>query len=337
MSSSGEDFDRSPSALKGSVPHKLWAIDDGGAELFSYKDILATSGPVAISPESPVAGTPTTVPVNPITGRAFNVTFTWERPNKATSFTYDLWIGLDPDFVEKAARITHTSSSSQPDLTVGPTVETVANRTYRLEFMPGTTYYWKVRVATDGPVRSPWNYERVGPRSFTIEPSAAMVPEILSPANGATGLSLMPSFSWEPVTDTTQYQFVLADNVALSAPIVNVQTQATGYALATELEYGKTYYWAVRAMSPVEGGFSAIANFTIKEKAVEPAPPLVVKEMPAPQITVQTPPPPPDIVIPPAPTPPAPVAPAYIWAVIIIGAILVILLVVLIVRTRRPV
>ncbi len=138
-----------------------------------------------------------------------------------------------------------------------------------------------------------------------------------------------------------EYRFKLADNVALANTIVDVKVKTTGYALLTrELDRGTTYYWAVKPVAPVEGAWSAIANFTVAEEVVitPPAPPVKITQTPAPIINLPAPPPPPaDIIIPPAPPAPAPITPAYIWAIIIIGAVLVISVIVLIVRTRRTV
>jgi hypothetical protein len=329
MPSSGEIFGNTPSSLRASTGSiTLWSIDTSGTnELFSFKDILAESG---VKLTSPAAGKK--VMVNPITGKSYDVSFIWERPDKGQEYRYDLEIAFDKDFKEKAVTTNETSSSSTPNHIVGPGGET----TY--EFMPGTTYYWRVRVDQEAGTTflSPWSEVR----SFNVKPGVAAVPDILSPSNGSTGISRTPSFSWEPVSGTTEYRFVLAKNVALDSPLIDVRVKATGFAIVLELDYGTSYYWAVKPISPVEGDWSAIANFTVKEEPVPPKPaepPVVVKEVPPPVINIPAPPPAQEIVIPPAPQPPAPIAPAYIWAIIIIGAVLVIAVIVLIVRTRRAV
>jgi hypothetical protein len=115
-----------------------------------------------------------------------------------------------------------------------------------------------------------------------------------------------------------------------------------------------TYYWRVRvdAAGPVKSAWSEVRSFNIGElpEQLEPViiqqpPAPVISVPPAPAITIEppeivlppSPAPPPDIVIPSPPAAPAPITPAFIWAIVIIGAILVIALVVLIIRTRRPV
>jgi hypothetical protein len=320
MASSGESFDVTPQALKVSTGSSttLWSVDTAGTnELFYYKDILTTEGITLVSPATGLK-----VKMNAVSGNPYDVSLRWDQPPKGQSYTYNVWVAYDSSFRERIVTTSVTTSSSSPNYQVSGA-----------SLLPGTTYYWRVRVATDGPVQSSWSEVR----SFTVESLGAVAPDILAPVNGATGVGVMPSFSWSPSAGATEYRFVLAANVGLASPIVDVTIKNTGFAMPTELDLGKTYYWSVMAVAPVPGEWSAIANFTVKEKPEEAAPPVVITSVPPPQITITQPAPPPDIVIPPAPQPPAPIAPAYIWAIIIIGAVLVIAVIVLIVRTRRAV
>jgi hypothetical protein len=113
------------------------------------------------------------------------------------------------------------------------------------------------------------------------------------------------------------------------------------------LHPGNTYYWKVRvdnsdAGMEQKGIYSDVWSFTI-EAAPEAAPPVTIKQEPAPviepkvtlpEIKVEVPPPT-KVEIPPAPPAPAPITPGWIYAIIAIGAVLVIAVIVLIVRTRR--
>ena len=337
IASAGEEFNTVPSALRVSGgSNKLWAIDNGvttPGTLWSYTDTLATTGVTLSSPPDEYQN-----PMNPVTGRSTDITFTWEKPSDKVT-EYDIEIFADAGCTMRLERDSVVSTSATPSTVMGPYQPAGVNRL--IEFSPGKTYYWKVRVspraqttAGNGPIYSPWSEVR----SFTVEPGVALVPTILAPTNGSDTVSKLPSFSWDPVSGATEYQFVLASTVSLSPPIVDLKVKTTGFEVTKELEEGKTYYWAVKPIAPVEGGWSAVANFTVKVPAPAPTPPVTVKTYPPPQITIPpAPAPPPAIVIPPAPAPPAPIAPTYIWAIIIIGAILVIAVIVLIVRTRRVV
>jgi hypothetical protein len=303
--------------------NKLWTVKTNGTnKLYSFTDTLAVEGPTLLGPGDGFSN-----PVNVVTGKANEISFSWSR--LSTSTEYKLYIAYDSSFTESVTSYVKESSSSTVAVPVGPD----RSGGQQANWLPGRTYYW--RVKSTQPLYSAYSETR----AFVIEPEAALVPTIMSPNIGATGLSKLPSFSWSPVSGTTEYQFVLADNVALSSPIVDAIVTSTGYALVSPLEYGETYYWAVKPLAPVEGNWSAIANFTVMEepKPTVTTPPVTITQVPAPTITIPPVTPPPDIVIPPAPQPPAPIAPAYIWAIIIIGAVLVIAVIVLIVRTRRSV
>jgi len=318
-----------PQALKSSAgSNKLWAIDTTGGSnnIYSFSDTLAASGPVLLGPADAFSN-----PVNTVTGNANEISFSWERLSTATN--YKLYISYDSGFKESVTTVdvpaSGTTTLSTVAIAVGPD-RTTNNQ--QVNWLPGKTYYWRVKVV------EPLNSAYSETRSIIIEPGAALVPTILSPANGATAGKQMPSFSWSPVSGSTEYQFVLADNVAMTSPMVNATVTTTGYAVTTALEYGKTYYWRVKPLAPVEGNWSAIANFTVMDKPAAPAatqPPVTITQVP-PTFTIPAAQPAPTITIPPIEQP-AQIAPAYIWAIIIIGAVLVIAVIVLIVRTRRTV
>jgi hypothetical protein len=314
----------SPNGLKSSTgSNKLWAVKTNSTnKLYSFTDTLAGNGPTLLGPADKFSN-----PVNTVTGKANEVSFSWSRLSTATD--YNLYISYDSSFTEMVTTHPKSSSSSTVAVPVGPD----RSSTDQVNWLPGQTYYWRVKVTA--PLYSAYSETR----AMVIEPGAALVSTILSPANGGTGVSAMPSFSWSPVSGSTAYQFVLADNVAMNSPIVDILIASTGYALESALEKSKTYYWKVKAIAPVEGNWSTVSNFTVMgEAAPPPPPPVTITNVPAPTFTMPPQPaPPPAIVIPPAPTPPAPIAPAYIWAIIIIGAVLMIAVVVLIFRTRRQV
>jgi hypothetical protein len=170
---------------------------------------------------------------------------------------------------------------------------------------------------------------------FTLQAGEAAVPIIDSPVAGAKGVSDKPAFSWIPVTNTTKYQFQLSEGTAFAVPMVDETTMTTAIVINITLEPGKTYFWRVKALEPVESDWSAIGSFTVAVPEEPAPPPITVTQQAPPQITVTTPAPPPAVTY----QPPAEekIAPAYIWAIIIIGAVLVIAVIVLIVRTRRSV
>jgi len=208
-----------------------------------------------------------------------------------------------------------------------------------------------------------------------IDTLALATPALVAPAHGAeiainpvSGSSYDVSFTWERPSKATAYQLQVALDYDFneivrdidkegSDPIIASTKSTVAYIVgpggSSTLAYmpETTYYWRVRASEPIYSPWSAIRMFTIGalpeiqppvQIVIPPAPPapqLVLPPTPAPvqapDIIFQTPPAPPDIVIPPAPAAPAPITPAFIWAIVVIGAVLVIAVIVLIVRTRR--
>ena len=300
---------------------KLYAVGAffGSPAIYYYDDTLALGGPKLIGPAE---GKRIEI-VSPLTGSVQAVNFSWNRISLTTG--YALFIALDKNFSELVVT---------PPITVTSSADPVSSIQAGTTFQPGTTYYW--RVASSAPIGSAFSETR----SFVVQPTAASVPTIASPANGAIVDTTKPAFSWTPVAGTTMYDFQLSEGTAFAAPIYATQVANAGVQLPLNvtLEQGKTYFWRVRALQPVQGDWSTIANLTIAEPApvVVPTPPVVVQQMPAPIINIPAAPPAQQIVIPPAPAEKV-INPTYIWAIIIIGAVLVIAVIVLIVRTRRTV
>jgi hypothetical protein len=252
MASAGEDFVLAPKALKVSRSDditKLWAIDNEGPALFSYKDTLATAAPASSGPRDGA-----TIDVNPVTGRAYTLTFSWKSPSDSVT-EYDLVIALDSGFDETVLDEAVADTADEGEI-VSQVVGPYASSPFDLEFMAGTTYYWKVRVDLASPVRSA--YSEV--RSFTV----AEAPE---PA----------------------------------APVVIEQPPAPVISVPPTPEI----------------------TITPPEIVIPPQPDIV---LPAPEVT-----------LPPTPAPVEAIPAWALYVIIIIGAILVIALIVLIMRTRRPV
>jgi hypothetical protein len=291
----------------------LYTLD--GPITMYFQDTIALSGPTLIGPED---GKLVQI-VSPLTGATQQVNFTWSRLSLATS--YLLQVALDSAFNELisgawAAGGVVTSSAGTVSF-VAPAGTVV----------PGTTYYWRVMVLT--PIGSAFSETR----SFIVQPTAATVPSIEAPAAGATDVSETPAFTWSAVAGTNLYEFQLSEGTAFGVTLVSETTASTAIKPNVTLEAGKTYFWRVRALEPVQGDWSAVGSFTVAVPAEPAPPPITITTTPPPQITVTTPAPPPATTI--APPVTEEIAPAYIWAIIIIGAVLVIAVIVLIVRTRR--
>jgi len=314
--------------------------------LASFTDVIGVTIP-ALSAPAAGASYPS----------ANDVIFTIPALTGATSYTLEL--AYDSSFnqmvLTPVTLTPATPTSTALNAILGPNQGTG----FKVIWMPGTTYYWRTRALT--PLGSPYS----SARSFTIQAGLALVPVIGSPANGATGVSTSPAFSWSPVAGATMYEFQLSTAPTFASLSASGETSFTGFAPTVTLTAGGTYFWRVRATLPIVGDWSSVANFT----AAVPTPPtqatttttttlpavtttiapttttqttvvITQTSVPAPTLTVSIPAQPQPTTVTftiPAPEQPAEIAPTYIWAIIIIGAVLVIAVIVLIVRTRRSV
>ncbi len=345
MQDAGAQDNGAVSILKvSSGSNKIWYAQTF-ATVRSYQDTLVDKYPEATAPADGYV-----VSVNPVTGRSSDVAFNWNRPSDNTEI-YELSIYTDPIGFNRVASISIPNPGPKAVVLVGPyqagqVPYAGGGDTRQFEWVGGQTYYWKVRVSSSygsavppgwtGPIFSQWSPMR----SLTIESGAASVPQISSPLNGAGNVNATPAFSWSPVEGASEYQFELDAVTTFAVPLFTTTLAQTGIAPDVTLEAGKTYFWRVRANAPNVGNWSTIANFTVAVP-VEAAKPAEIK---IPEIKV------PEIVIPPITVPetkvvvqeaekvtePA-ISEGLLLAIIIIGAILVIALIVLIVRTRRQV
>jgi hypothetical protein len=159
-------FDASPQGLKiSSGSAKLWAIDPSGAALYTYLDTLLGVSPTLIGPVDAASG-----PMNLISGAPNSIMFTWQKPADEVS-GYNLWVALDSKFDENIGSST-TGVGPAGGSIGGPTPVVSWNVAGGL-FNPGTTYYWRVRVAS--PIRSGWSEVR----SFTVEEATVTPPVVI--------------------------------------------------------------------------------------------------------------------------------------------------------------
>jgi len=163
----------------------------------------------------------------------------------------------------------------------------------------------------------------------------------LTPAIGSSDVAITPVFTWAPVAGAVRYEVTVADEPSFAIPLISNNSDINFFSVSDDdaLAYDTTYYWRVRAVlaDSYDAGTPATAYqvgiFTTEMKPadtndtgtvvnVEPTKPEVKVEIPPTKITVQ----------------PAEAAaiPTYIlWIIVVVGAVLIIALIVLIVRTRR--
>ncbi|MFH1381933.1 MAG: hypothetical protein ABIH70_03470 [Chloroflexota bacterium] len=322
-------LNQTPKALVVSTG-KLWGVNtESAASLYSYEDTLAKSGPTAQGPVDKAV-----VPVNPGTGLPNDVAFNWKRISTATG--YELQVALDSAFTQLVRKENISSSESTVVAVLGPNANVatgVGGSGTNLVFNAGTNYYWRVRAyqftlagSNKGPVNSPFSKTM----SFSIAPAVPF--SIVTPALGASTVALSPTFAWTAYSGVVGYEVMVSEDPTFSILEFSHNVPTTVYKAEEVLAYDTTYYWRVRGITGEAAPKKAAPGTdwvngiftTMSEPAGAAPPPVVVTQTPAPVVTVNIPPQAP------------PVIPSYLlWAIIIIGARLVIAVIVLIVRTRR--
>ena len=322
-------FNRTTKALKVASGPKLWAVDSSIAlnRIFSFSDAVTTTSIAVAGPADDMI-----LGVNRATGTADDVIFTWPRLSKATA--YDLEIALDEGFTQKVRSETGIATSPSSAATVvfilGPNAAISSGTNSILNYMLGTTYYWRARSST--PVYSPWST----PRSFKVDQAVNF--ELTVPTAGASNVPAQPTFVWSPVQGAINYELMVAEDSTFAILDFSRSITGTIYKSEETLKHDTTYYWKVRGVFepetlvgrtvvPGAGTDWVMGVFTTAAAPVEDTPVVIIEKEPAPPAEVK-------VIEVPVPQPQA--IPSYLlWMIIGIGAILIIALIVLIVRTRR--
>lgn len=308
----------------------LYAIEKGGSDTpfgesssqFGYTDRLLTITD-SLAPVGKVTGAPTPsspaykVGAVPALDTPDSATLTWKAVTGAT--LYDVWYATNSDFSNATKTTSDTTSKKITSLT------------------SGKTYYWKVRVSA--PQVSPWSDAW---QFYTALPDMTSPGATLpyGPKMGEVDVSITPTFVWPTVVGATNYQFMIGEDPTFAIIDYSVNT-GTINSHATDpkepLKYSTIYYWRVRGTTdlPVKIGEvaegSAWVTLTFTTMA-EPAPvvtpqPTVITQPGETKVEV--------VQVPVEKVVPQAIPNYLLWTIIGVGAVLVIALIILIVRTRR--
>jgi hypothetical protein len=197
--------------------------------------VYATNGIYVLSSLSAVAppSAPTlSSPSNGATSVSITPTLSWNASSGATS--YQLQVSTNSSFSTTVVNQTGITTTSYA-------VSGLANN---------TTYYWRVN-ATNAGGTSAWSSSR----SFTTIVAAPSAPTLSSPSNGATGVSITPTLSWNASSGATSYQLQVSTSSSFSTTVVNQTGITTTSYAVSGLANNTTYYWRVNATNA--GGTSA--------------------------------------------------------------------------------
>jgi hypothetical protein len=314
-------FEAAPKALKASAGSKMWAIHTSNI-IASFTDAISDAAPTMKSPADNF-----NVAVNPGTGQAYNVTYSFDRQTTRVT-AVQIQISTDDTFDGIVYDYTFTGIiSTTTAAVIGPTGGT----NMVVDYMPGGTYYWRIRTAATGPMYSPWS----ATRSIKVDSPTAFAPT--SPALGATDQPISPTMVWSPFAGAIHYEITVSKDADFTFAEYshNVPVENTFYK-SEELDYDTTYYWRVRGVTgpavgraAAPGGPWTVGVFTtMAEPAAETEGPLVITEPGKTEVQI--------VEIPvPGPVVQQAIPDYLLWVIVVIGAVLIIALIILIVRTRR--
>lgn len=154
--------------------------------------------------------------------------------------------------------------SRAEDFTTLDREATVATDSLLLEALTANaTYYWRVRAvgrSTNSAWTPAWR--------FTVASVSVPLPE--EPADGAIGVALTPSFSWEAVAGAISYRWQLATDQQFANPLLDEAGIPEPSFVSDQLDPGGAYHWRVRAESVQGAGdWSPASTFTTVEVSPE--------------------------------------------------------------------
>ena len=259
-----------------------WNVAAGdSAGLSSYTTVIYFQTPTSLLPAPILSG-----PSNGATGISTTPTFSWSSVSGANRYwlicsTSSADLPTDPNATSCPNCVTFGLSGNTDQTSYTPPTAFPYGGTART-LNAGTTYYWKVQGWNTSGAQG--NYSSV--RSFTTAVALLPAPMLSGPANGATGISTTPAFSWSSVSGANRYWLICStssadlptDPNATSCPNcvtfgLSGNTDQTSYTPPTAFPYGgtartlnagTTYYWKVQGWntSGAQGNYSSVRSFT---------------------------------------------------------------------------
>ena len=246
---------------------ELWGVDgreyDYDAEegcLWVYSDTFVLPTPW---PTSPATGE--VLPCDSCACDACPFCFHWKGLPKACE--YELWVAMDERFDYVLLEVDGIDVEN-----CGP--PGVCYFEIPFNFDCGQTYFWRVRATAteDGEeVHTRWSPPmRFQVAAGTTVETMHVFPQVDSPEPGAQGISRTPGLSWTGFPPTTVYELYLSDDNGFNNVIAREELDRSAYVYPGQLEWGKTYFWKVRALEPVTSEWMTASFTVIPEPAPEP-------------------------------------------------------------------
>ena len=180
----------------------------------------------------PVPATPTlSSPANGATGVSTTPLLDWTDAAGATS--YDVQVCSDSG----CASVVRSANPTTSQWTVSPVLST------------GVTYYWRAR-ANNACGNGSWT----GTWSFTTVCPVPATPSLVSPANGATGVSTTPLLDWTDAAGATSYDVQVCSDSGCASVVRSANPTTSQWTASPALSTRVAYYWRARANNACGSG-----------------------------------------------------------------------------------
>ena len=198
------------------------ALNQSGSSSFTYPLRFITSGPPLLPPFL-------AAPEDKSNNAPVNLTFKWQKDLNASS--YELQIAASSDFCE---------------IVLDTVIANDSSFTYNgLEF--NQTYYWHLRAIPKNNLYAMSNYSQS--RTFVTTNYPPGIPEIISPSNNTSNVSLTPTLTWRQSAYAYNYEVKLSISPDLSNSMID-SSNITGTSLKiAKLQPNTFYYWEVKAFN----------------------------------------------------------------------------------------
>ena len=192
-----------------------------------------------------------------------------------TTFNYSVKY-TDPDDDKPASNFLYIDGTSSSMIKKSGTFSSGASYEFSTSALSagGHNYYFSFDDGQGHSVRLPGSGTYSGP---TVTEPTPNPPILVSPSNGATGVSTDPTLNWNASSGATSYILQVHDNSSFTSPvheetgITSTQRQISG------LSNNTTYYWRISASnSSGTSAWSSTWNFTTESAGSAPDPPTLL-------------------------------------------------------------
>lgn len=96
-----------------------------------------------------------------------------------------------------------------------------------------------------------------------VSASASAAPALLAPANNATGISVLPTLSWNASAGALKYKVEIATDIGFNNIVASATVSATSYKVSSILAESTAFYWRVTPQNYCgNGAASPVFKFT---------------------------------------------------------------------------